>query len=216
MPQKKRESIIVFGSHSDDFVIGAGGAIANYAQDGKKVTSIVFSHGEKSHPWLKEKVVQDMRSKEALEASDLLGCKTDIYDLGEMKFLEHYQERGLEKELLKKINKEKPTKIFTHSIEDPHPDHKAVYQITLDLYEKLDFKPELYVYSVWNPVSFKTNWPSLYVNITKTFSLKLKALKSFRSQKVHVAYPFLLLLFRAIKNGFKIRTLFAEKFFRIK
>ena len=126
------------------------------------------------------------------------------------------QERGLEKELLKKINKEKPTKIFTHSIEDPHPDHKAVYQITLDLYEKLDFKPELYVYSVWNPVSFKTNWPSLYVNITKTFSLKLKALKSFRSQKVHVAYPFLLLLFRAIKNGFKIRTLFAEKFFRIK
>ncbi len=212
----KKESVIVFGSHSDDFVIGAGGTIANYTQEGKKVTSIVFSHGEKSHPWLKEKVVQKMRSKEALEASQLLGCQTYIYNLEEMKFHEHYEKKGLEQEILKRLKKEKPTKIFTHSIEDPHPDHKAVHKITLDLYHQLDFKPEVYVYSVWNPVSFKTSWPALYVNITKTFSLKLKALKSFRSQKVHVAYPFFLLLFRAIKNGFKIRTLFAEQFYRIK
>ena len=212
----KKESIIVFGSHSDDFVIGAGGTIANYAQEGKKITSIVFSHGEKSHPWLKEKVVQKMRSKEALEASKLLGCQTYIYDLEEMKFHEHYQKKGLEKEILKKLKSEKPTKIFTHSIEDPHPDHKAVYKITLELYDKINPKPEVYTYSVWNPVSLKTKFPALYVNIRKTFSVKMQALKTFKSQQIHISYPVVLLVFRAIKHGIKTRSLFGEKFYRIK
>ena len=116
------------------------------------------------------------------------------------------------------FEKEKPTKVFTHSLEDPHPDHKTVHRITLELYNKLTtkIKPEIYVYSVWNPVSFNTKWPALYVNITKTFGKKLEALKTFESQKIHVAYPFLLLLFRAFKEGLKIRTLFGEKFYRIK
>ncbi len=217
LKKRKKENILVFGSHSDDFVIGAGGTIANYSKK-NKVYSVVFSYGEKSHPWLKEKFVQKVRAKEAQEASKLLGCKTSIHDLKEMRFLEDYAQKELEPKLLALIQRIKPVKIFTHSLEDPHPDHKAINQITLDLWGKLDFqpKPELYVYSVWNPVSFKTSWPAFYVNITKTFGLKLKALKVFRSQRVHVAYPVFLLLFRAIKDGFKIRTLFAEKFYRIK
>lgn len=215
--KRKKESVLVFGSHSDDFVIGAGGTIATYAKK-KKVFSVVFSYGEKSHPWLKEKVVQKIRAKEALEASKFLGCKTYIYDLKEMDFLEDYNRKQLEPKLLTLLNRIRPIKVFTHSLEDPHPDHKAVHAITLRLLEQVNFqpKPELYVYSVWNPVSFKTNWPAFYVNITKTFGLKLKALKQFRSQRVHVAYPFFLLLFRAVKDGFKLRTLFAEKFYRIK
>ena len=61
---KKKETIIVMSAHSDDFVIGAGGTIAEYIKQGKKVISIVFSYGEKSHPWLKEKVVQKFRIQE--------------------------------------------------------------------------------------------------------------------------------------------------------
>lgn len=213
---EKKETVLVLGSHSDDFVIGAGGTIANYTKEGKKVLSIVFSYGEKSHPWLKGNVVKKIRLKEALEASRLLGCQTIFFDLEEMKFYEDYKKKEVEKELLKIINRNKPTKIFTHSNEDPHPDHRAIHKITQELLKKVTFRPELYVYSIWNPVSIRTSWPALYIKISKTFSLKLKALKMFRSQKFHVAYPFFLLLFRAIKNGLKVRTLFAEKFYRIK
>ncbi|MBU0459343.1 MAG: PIG-L family deacetylase [Nanoarchaeota archaeon] len=215
---KKRETILVFGAHSDDFVIGAGGTIAKYAQEGKQILSIVFSYGEGSHPWLKEKVVQKMRAHEALEASKLLGCQTYIFDLKEFDFLNQYKEKNIEKKILPLIKTLQPQKIFTHSIQDPHPDHKAVYKLTLDIYDKIKGKrkPELYTYSIWNPVSLKTSFPALFVNITKTFSLKMKALKTFRSQKIHIAYPVFLLIFRAIKEGFKIRTMFGEKFFRIK
>jgi len=215
--RKTKETILVFGAHSDDFVFGAGGTIAKYTKEKKKVISIVFSYGEKSHPWLKEKVAQKMRSKEAFKASKLLGCKTIFFDLEELHFLKDYQEKNLEKQLTKLIQKQKPSKIFTHSDEDPHPDHKAANKITLQLLEQITFKPEVYIYSIWNPVSLKTKYPVLYENITTTFSLKLQALKLFHSQRFHAFYPLILVVFyRAIKNGLKIKKRFAEKFYKIK
>ena len=213
---KKKENIIVFSSHSDDFVIGAGGTIANYTKKGKKVIAVVFSYGESSHVWLKEKVVQKMRSEEAFAAGKLLKCKVVFYDLKEGRFMEEYKDKKLEKKLLPMLKRMQPAKIFTHCSEDPHPDHRVVHKITLELYEKLEHKPEVYIYSVWNPVSFKTQYPSFYVDISKTFFTKLKALKKFHSQKVHVAYPLILLIYRSIKDGFKIRKRFGEHFFRIK
>ncbi len=216
------ETIVVFGAHSDDFVIGAGGTIAKYQQEGKKILAVVFSYGEKSHPWLRPGVVQQTRSLEAFDAGKIIGVSEIVfYNLHELKFAEEYLAKNIEKDLLALLEKEKPTKLFTHSPEDLHPDHRAVHQITIDLWEKLTHSskkniPEVYIYSVWNPVSFQTKYPALYVPITATFSAKLQALSSFRSQKLHIAYPFLLLLFRALKEGIKIKTRFGEKFFRVK
>jgi len=216
----KNETILVFSAHSDDFVIGAGGTIAKYTEEGKKVIAVVFSYGERSHPWLKEEIVQKMRSEEAWEASKLLHCKTLFFDLRELNFREDYKQKNLEKQLLVLLEKEKPIKIFTHSSEDPHPDHQQVHDITIQLYNsiksKIKPKPEVYIYSVWNPVSFKTTYPALYVDISTKFTTKLKALKTFHSQKIHVAYPFLLLVYRAFIEGLHIRKRFAEKFFRIR
>src|SRR3989338_2756358 len=107
----RKEKIVVFSAHSDDFVIGAGGTIANYTQQKSKVLSVVFSYGELSHPWLKQKVVQKMRYKETMDASRLLKCKATFFDLREGKFMEDYQAKNLKIELLKIIEKQKPTKI---------------------------------------------------------------------------------------------------------
>jgi len=191
-----KEKIIVFGAHSDDFVLGAGG----------------------THPWLKEKEVQKMREKEAHSASKVLGCKTIFFDLKEGKFMEGAMQKDLVKELFKIVKRVKPTKIFTHSSEDPHPDHKNVNELTLQVYDQLEkeLKPEVYVYSVWNPVEFKTKFPSLLVDISKTFSLKVKSFNKFKSQKVHTIYPLFLMYFKALKEGIKIRKRFGEKFFRIR
>ena len=215
---KKRETIIVLSAHSDDFVLGAGGTIANYTKERKKVIAIVFSYGENSHPWLKEKVVQKMRSDETFEASKILHCKTYFFDCRELHFTEDYHQKNIEQKMIQLITKEKPTKIFTHSHEDPHPDHKAVHNITLNLLEKLPSsnQPEVYMYSIWNPVSFRTKYPALYNNISTTFKTKMEALKTFRSQRIIISYPLLILIWRNFFEGFKTRSRFAEKFFRIK
>src|SRR3989344_1527444 len=213
----RKETILVFSAHSDDFVIGAGGAIASYVQQGKTVRVIVMSYGEMSHPWLKGKVIQKIRSEEAFEAANVIGCKAKFFDLKEGKFEDEFKKKKIEGEILKLIKKEKPIKIFTHSSEDPHPDHRADNDITQELTEKLNYNPELYIYSVWNPVSFRTKYPSLYIKTPKTFFMKLKALNKFKSQKFQAIYPLMIMIFfRAIKDGFKIRSWFGEHFFRIK
>lgn len=211
---KNKETIVVFSAHSDDFVIGAGGTIAEYTKEGKRVICFIMSYGEKGLPWLKEKVARKIRAEETFEAGKLLKCKPKFFNLVEGKFLKNCE--NVKNKISRIIDKEEPSKIFTHSNEDPHPDHKATHQITMDIYEKLQKKPEIYVYSVWNPVSFKTQHPSLYIDISKTFTKKLKALRAFKSQKIHVAYPFFLLLYRSIKDGIKMRKRFGEHFFRIK
>ena len=73
MIKKKRKSILVFGAHTDDFVIGAGGTIANYIEERKNVISVVFSLGELSHFWLKEHIIKGIRSRETLEAAEIMG-----------------------------------------------------------------------------------------------------------------------------------------------
>lgn len=213
---KQNENILIFSAHSDDFVLGAGGTILDYTKQGKNVTVIVFSYGEKALPWLKEQIAQKVRLQETLEASEMIGCNVVFFDLKEFHFLEDFKQKELEQKVLKIIAKEKPQKIFTHSHEDPHPDHKAAHTITLKIYEKIksSVKPELYIYSVWNSVSFK-EYPSLYVDISKTFFMKIKALRVFRSQRIPIAYPVFLSLYRAVIDGLKIRKRFAEKFFRI-
>lgn len=213
---RKKDKILVFSAHSDDFVIGAGGTIANYASKGSKVLAIVFSYGESSHPWLKTKIVRKIRSRETFEACRLLRCKAKFFYLKEGRFGEDYLQKELKTEFIRLVERYRPTKIFTHSNEDPHPDHKAVHEITLQVYEELSIKPELYIYSIWNPVSFKTSYPSLYVDISKTFLIKMKALWKFKSQKVHIIYPVFLLICKAIKDGIKMRKRYGEHFFRIK
>ena len=108
----KKETIFVFGAHTDDFVIGAGGTIAKYIEEGKKVISVVFSLGELSHFWLKDHVIKGIRSQETLVAGELMGCETIFLKLGDQKIQEDYDKYHLEEKLLKILNKEKPTKIL--------------------------------------------------------------------------------------------------------
>jgi LmbE family N-acetylglucosaminyl deacetylase len=222
----KKERVLVFSAHTDDFVLGAGGTIAKYTQEGKKVTAVVFSLGEGSHPWLKKKVIKGMREEETFKASEPLGCDVVFFDLQDQNVYEDYKKQGIEKKLLALVHKEKPDKIFTHSSQDSHlsvgllagkDDHKAVNKITLEIYEKLKQKPELYVFSVWSPVQFKTQFPTLYVDISKTFRLKMKSLFTFKTQLLNAIYPLIILIFqKAVTSGFKIRKRFAESFYRIK
>ena len=183
----------------------------------KRVIAIVFSNGEKSHPWLRKAVVKKFREKETHQAAKVLGCRVLFLNMGDQQIYEDYKEKNLEPELLKILNRIKPAKIFTHSNEDHHSDHRAVYAITSELCDKIEFKPEVYIFPIWNPVSFKSHYPSFYVDISKTFYRKLKAVHLFRSQRFNAIYPLMTLIFqRAILSGFKIKKKFGESFYRIR
>ncbi len=176
------ETILFICAHNDDQIIGGGGTFAKYANEGKNLKTVIFAYGEKSHPHLQAKHVVAMRIKEARESDKILGGKGLIFlGMKEGKFINDSER--IKEQLLTIIKKEKPTKIFTHSVDDFHPDHRAVHKIFTELMAEQKLKCEVYTFDVWNPLKIlKRNVPKLVVDITDTFATKLKAYEAHESQ----------------------------------
>jgi len=213
-----KESIIVFCAHNDDHLIGAGGALAKYAKQGKDISVVIFSYGEGSHFWLKKKVTIEMRVNESKKADKIVGIKNTAYlGLKEGKFPEEVKKKKIENKIKSLILKNKSTKIFTHSIDDPHPDHRAVYNIITNIVDKLNYKGELYSFEIWNPVNLrKRGKPKLVVDTSKTFHKKIKAIKTHKSQKVSIISLLWNIYRKDFFNGLSNNCRYAEVFYKIK
>lgn len=215
----KRESILVICAHSDDQVLGVGGTMAKFAKEGKEVNIVVSSYGEKSHPWLKKHVIANQRISESEEAAKIVGAKNTIFfNMEEGKFNEDFDKKRVPQRLKKIFQRFKPNKIFTHSPEDPLPDHKAISNLVLDFCDKIKFKGDVYSFDVWNAVSIKKkDRPKMVVDISNTFKTKLQALKEFKSQKIHaIAVLIGVVYWRAIKYGLLNKCRFAEVFYKLR
>ncbi len=210
------ETILLLCAHSDDEVLGAGGTIAKFCKEGKRIVNVIFSYGEKSHPWLRKDAITKIRIQEAKEADVLLGCKKTIFfDLQEGRYLT--REKQTVNELVNIIKKENPSKIFTHSYDDVHPDHRAAFKMALEAAKKTKFSGDVYVFEVWNPFTIRQrSLPRLYVDITKEFPKKVEALKKFKSQKMSMIALLWGVYVRAIAAGLHIDARYAERFYKIK
>lgn len=210
--------VIVFCAHPDDDVFGVGGTLARYSKEGKKIITVIFTYGEKSHIWLKEKITIEMRKKEAEKAASILGYSKSIFlGLDEGRIEKHAEENGTLKELKKLIQKKKPSKIFTHSGDDPHPNHRAVHKIIMKTVDSLRFKTDVYTFDVWNILRLThKRSPKMCVDITPYFSLKIKALRCFKSQHISMLTLLWSVYLKAIVNGWKHNWRFAEVFRKVR
>ncbi len=179
-----KETILVFVSHNDDQIIGAGATLAKYIEEGKEVIVVIFSYGESSRPLEKANIVVNKRMKEAEKVDEFLGIKETLFlGIPDLRIDTSKEDLLLKVEAI--IKKYKPNKIFTHSQDDPHKDHRAVREIVLSAVG--DNKIDVYTFSVWNPLRIiQTRIPKLYVDVSSTFNKKTEALRLFESQKLYV------------------------------
>ena len=219
----KKQTVLVIGAHSDDPTFGAGGTIAKYAKEGKKVKSIIFSYGELSPPHLKPEIVRKMRVKEAEQADKILGGKGVVFfDLKEGRFPQGIKDQKIKAKLKKILQKEKPEKIFTHGANDLHPDHFATHNLIKGMMQKKEISCEVYCFDIWNVVRVRKRVvPRLMVNITSTFAKKIRAVNAHKSQTSLPATQFLIfpitwmIYFKAIVNGWNNNCRYAEIFDKI-
>lgn len=215
IPKMKKENILVICAHSDDEFVALGGTLFKYAKENHNILTIIFSHGEKSLPHLQEEIVKQERIKETEQATKLLKRETIFLGIPENQFLQN--KNHIKKQLKQIIKDFKPTKIFTHSKIDIHKDHRNVSEIVLSLKPKTD----IYTFDVWNPIQilniFKIEETlKLYIDITSTHDLKIKALNVFESQKPYITtlLPFLHIQERI--NGMKNNCKYAEVFEKVR
>ncbi len=215
---KGKETVLVVCAHSDDQILGPGGALVKYAKEGKEIFTIVFSYGEISHIWLKKKVSVEIRVKEAQEADKVIGGSGVVFlGLGEGNFKKGIQERDIKEKLKKIIREKKPFRIFTHVMDDAHEDHRVVCNTVKEILDEIEFKGDLLGFDVWNFVDIKKrHMPKVYIDITETFNLKMKALNCFKSQIHAMLIPYVISYISSLINGMKNECKRAEKFYKIR
>ncbi|MFH0979017.1 MAG: PIG-L deacetylase family protein [Candidatus Woesearchaeota archaeon] len=212
----KPETILFLCAHNDDHLIGGGGTIAKYLQQGKHVHTLIFAYGESSHPHFRRQVAVEMRVKESKNAQRILGANPTSY-LGwkEGHFAEEAKRRKASLE--KFVRDRNPSKIFTHSVDDPHPDHQAVYYIVTKLLDKMNCKADVYCFDVWNPINVATrSMPKLVVDVSETFGTKLRALSAHKSQRLARLSVSWNVYAKAFLNGLRYKVRYAEVFYKIR
>jgi len=213
-----KKTILAIAAHNDDHVIGAGGTLAKYAKEGKKIKTIIFSYGEKSHPYLRKPVIRERRVKESLKADKIMGGSGIIY-LGfvEGKFNEASNKRKAIQKISQILKKEKPSKIFTHGLDDAHADHRAVYHLVMDLIKNEKIKCPVYSFEIWSLVKLrKRNLPRLVVDTSTTFNTKVKAFLVHESQKLAIWSLLWKLILKDWLSGVIHGYKYAEVFYKLK
>jgi LmbE family N-acetylglucosaminyl deacetylase len=227
MVAKSKGSILVICAHSDDQIIGAGGALAKYAKEGFEIHTIVLSFGEGVKPHMRRDVISRTRIKESQKADKIIGGHGVVFlGLRDLHFEEDFEKRRIAQNLIKIVEKLKPVKIFTHSSDDAHPDHRATLRLVLKAYKRVELKSDLYTFEVWHILNLKKrNKPKLVVDTSDTFKTKVKALKAFKSQidlsnfynyLVLNNFFFFLIYIKDTLNGIKNNMKYAEVFYKIR
>ncbi|MBW2972448.1 PIG-L family deacetylase [Candidatus Woesearchaeota archaeon] len=221
--QKKKkagrpETILIICAHPDDEILGAGGTIAKYVKEGKRVIAVIFSYGENSHWWLQKKFTVEMRVKESKAAGAIVGIeKTFFLGLKDFELKEEMKDESRLEPIEKIIRKYRPSKIFTHSPDDMiYSDHIAVWESVDKVTERMGYRGDIYVFNIWAKDVRLSKNPKLYIDISDTFRLKWDALKCFRSQHMYIFQLYPGVLFRALRQGWSNRCRFAEAFTKVK
>ncbi|MFT4310144.1 MAG: PIG-L deacetylase family protein [Candidatus Woesearchaeota archaeon] len=208
-------TILVFCAHPDDEILGVGGTIAKYTKEGKRVICIMFTSGESSHPWLHKRDIHAIRQQEAKQAGSEVGVEQTIFLSLRDGLLQKDAPQAHER-LLAIIEKYTPEKIFTHDIDDIHPDHKAVYHAVTKAVDAYAKPVDVYTFTVWFLAFRKKESPKLVIDITPTFTQKYKALKHFKSQWLALVQLVPILYIKSFLDGLDADSRYAEIFYKIR
>ncbi len=228
MPQQT-ETVLVVTPHPDDAEGGAGGTIARWTREGKKVVLVVCTNGDKgtSDRSISPATLAKTREREQLAAAETLGIAEVVF----LRFPDQNLEdcREFRMALVRQIRRHKPDLVVTIDPNRPyirHRDHYMTGRVTLDAVfpyarDHLAF-PELIdeglepfeAQEVW---LFRPERPDVYIDITDTFQTKMDALYCHESQMSRpreVSEP--RARARAAETGKRIGGGLAEAFMRIR
>jgi len=217
MQNSMSETILTIAAHNDDQIIGAGATLAKYAKQGKRIRTIVMSFGALSHPHLKAEVIVKRRVKESVDSDKILGGEGLIYfDLKEGSFSKEFAEKQVEKKLVEILKKEKPALIFTHGHDDLHPDHVALYRLITGMIERKKITCPVYSFDIWSLIRVrKRNLPRMVVDVSDTFTQKVKALLVHESQRMAIGMLLWRMVLKDWFNGLIYGHRYTEVFYKI-
>lgn len=188
---------LVVAPHPDDETLGCGGAIALLRAWNCPVQVLVMSDGALSHPRsLKYPAprLRALRQAETLEALAVLGvsqAETNFLRLpdGAIPNLESPQAQEAMTRCRAYLQTVRPEIVFLPWRADPHPDHRASWQLIRAALMDLDNVPRVIEYPIWDWDAEQRGDFASYqqvmgwrLDISSVLETKLRAIGAYRSQ----------------------------------
>jgi LmbE family N-acetylglucosaminyl deacetylase len=190
------ERIMVVTAHPDDSEFGAGGTVAKFVRDGREVTYVIVTNGNKgsSDRSMRPERLVRIREEEQRNAARVLGVERVEflgYEDGEVE-----DTRRLRLDVTRQIRRWRPDLIVaqnplrTPNLYASHRDHRITGGVVLDCVYPLardhlsfpELMPEYEPHKVREVYLMQWENPHVVVDIADTMDLKLKALACHVSQ----------------------------------
>ena len=186
--------VLVIAPHPDDEVLGCGGTIVKHASGGDKVYLCIVT---KAYPpdWAEDEIRG--RRKEVLKVNEILGIKkTYFLDLPTVK-LDTIPQKELNEAIAQLVNEVQPEVIYIPHKGDVNKDHRIVFDTTMIAIRP---RPNSVLQKVlaYETLS-ETEWgfpsaesvfiPNVYVDISETLELKLRAMSQYKSELREFPHP---------------------------
>jgi LmbE family N-acetylglucosaminyl deacetylase len=183
------EMVLVVVAHSDDESISMAGTIARHVSRGDKVVVVSMTDGVGARDSSK---IDDVNSRKvsADAASKELGFQWgECYDFND-NAMDAYPLIDVVKAVEKAKNEYMPTLVYTHSCADLNVDHRVVSNAVLTAFrpQPNETCKEIRLFEVasatdfGNPAVTGSFVPNLFVDITKNWATKERALRAYSSE----------------------------------
>lgn len=183
--------ILAIGAHPDDLEISCAGTLAKMKQAGHEVVLCHASNGDKGHFHIPPDKLANMRRTEAQNSGSIIDSQVISIGLKDGEILASDMETRIK--FIDVIRSVQPDMVITHAPNDYMPDHVAVSQLVFDAtflatvpgyndrYPVAKKIPALYYMDNLSGMDFQ---PTIYVDISETFSTKVEMLKQHESQLI--------------------------------
>jgi LmbE family N-acetylglucosaminyl deacetylase len=190
------ESVLVIAPHPDDETLGCAGAIKLLRSLGKTVQILVMSDGTQSHPNSRKYpalALKYLREEETRCAMAVLGVENSNITFLQLRdgSVPSANSAGFNAatfQVQNHIGVIDPKTIFAPWRCDPHPDHRATWQILQAALQKISLLPRVIEYPIWDwdpaqrqhsQQGFSKAWR---LDISTVIEAKKRAIAAYRSQ----------------------------------
>lgn len=191
--------ILAIGAHPDDIELGAAGTIIKHVRKHCEVYFLILTFGEEGGGRV------EIRKKEGIESAKLLGVK-NISFAG---IPDRTVSEGIEtiSKIEEVVNTFRPHRVYTHTLNDRHQDHRNAAKATLSAARKVR---DILCYE--SPLVYPTFNPQAFSDITDLIELKKKAISCFKSQRQKEVLKVEAIEGLARFRGFQAGVKYAEAF----
>ncbi len=192
------KKILIVAAHPDDEILGCGATVARYVKEGNNAYVLILGEGVTSRD---ENIDRGKRKNEleelkisAHKANRIIGVKKIfMYDFPDNRF-DTVALLDIIKVIEKVKRQIKPDIIYTHHRADLNIDHRIVYNAVLTSCRPLEKETVKKIYSFEVPSSTEWNYPNTFnpntfVEINKTISKKIEALKCYEGELKKFPHP---------------------------